>query len=893
MRIVGILCIMMLAMPSSGLAESARVGTSGGVSLKEAKISMSLSVAYPGWKFRSTAADLKPTLHAVPWKLLASDGKRVVVKGLTEGECIGDNACKVAFNGKVIDDVDVLEAFVSIKLPTESYAGGQVVVDGMPIMLPRDFPGSSALSSGHLKQLCFIDSVGNETARMVLDEHCDFKLQDNREWNGTDFTLRLYCSLKEGRLASGDELSRVITIEAPSELRLNIGECRIEQGKEWIPLSSSIDMREGSALDFKALRGTDGFAGKYGYPVVKKGHFEFEYLPGKVQRFYGVNLVFSCNVPAEEEAERFAARLARIGYNAVRIHHHEGDLADEMTGELRPEAMRRFDAMVAACIKEGLYLTTDLYVSRKVPWRRLDVDRDGFIPVTEFKEMVLFDEKAYAEFKRFAALFLNHVNPFTGRRYAEEPALGWVSLVNEGNVGNFDMKFLVRHENQILPMWRKWLTEIKQAHPSAYADIPDSLPQAFSAIPRNEHANAFIQFLADLEAKFFNRTKSYLRDELKCRALLTNMNCWFYPAAYLFSRGNNYDYIDDHFYIDHPRFLAYDWALPSSCGNDNPFRNDTEGVPPTAVRRVFGKPFTISEYNFAAPGRFRGVGGIATGAVAALQEWDGLWRFAWSHDVEGVSQVKKSNYFDMSGDPLGLAAERASVCLFLRRDMEPLDDSACYVLPEKEVRSNLSVRGDPAQFPGRLGWQKKVGLGIGDAFPGVSEIGRYPNKVLLEGDVVGSSVRIDSKRGSFVLETPRTSGGFAENGTIKAGSLTAKLQGVAATVWASALDDSPLESSSRVLVTHLTEVQNAQSVFDDDERTILLDWGRLPHLMRAGVANIALRTEKKNATVWCLASDGARRSVIPSSVDDGYLRFVADIAREQSDATYLYEIILY
>lgn len=892
-RLVQIICRTVVFLPAATLfcrAESARIGISGCLSLKDAKISFSPAMAYPGWKFRSATVDRRPVARGVPWKILSADGSHVIVEGDTQVERVDANACTVVFRGKAVHDADVLESFVSLKLPTDRYAGGKMVASGRRVDLPQDFSGRSILASGSAESLFFSDSSGKTALRISLDGPCAFKLQDNREWNGTDFSLRLFWPLKGRRILSGMTIARTVGLRTPDALDLDHGTCRIEPGADWIPLTPSIDMREGSALDFRAFRGTEGPAGAYGYPVVRKGHFEFERLPGKPQRFYGANLVFSCNVPPEDESPRFAARLARIGYNAVRIHHHEVELVDETTGDLCAGAMRRFDALVAACIKEGLYLTTDLYVSRKVPWKRIGIDRKGFVPVAEFKELALIDGKAYMEFKRFAALFLNHVNPFTGRRYAEEPALGWLSLVNEGNIGNFDMKFLARHEGKVLPAWRRWLAENRRRRPDIYADVPETLPRTFASVPRSGHGNAFIHFLTDLETAFVERMKSFLRDELGCRALVTDMNCWFYPAAYLVSRGRNLDYVDDHFYIDHPRFLARDWALPSSCGNDNPFRDGTEGVPPPAVRRVFGKPFTISEYNFAAPGRFRGVGGIATGAVAALQDWDGLCRFAWSHDAEGVSRAKKLGYFDMSGDPLGLAAERASICLFLRRDLPPLTDTACYVLSSEDVRSQLSVADNPAQFPARIAWRTKVGLSVDAKLPGSREIGRYPGKVRLAATAKAGPVAIDPQKGSFVIVTPRTAGGFAEDGTIVAGPLTADLGKTSATVWASGLDDLPLESSRRVLVTHLTEIQNTGSVFDDDARTVLLDWGTLPHLMRAGRAAVSLETKNARATVWGLASDGTRRYEVPFRLANGILRFTADVARDRSDATCLYEI---
>ena len=122
-----------------------------------------------------------------------------------------------------------------------------------------------------------------------------------------------------------------------------------------------------------------------------------------------------------------------------------------------------------------------------------------------------------------------------------------------------------------------------------------------------------------------------------------------------------YDYVDNHFYVDHPQFLARSWSLPSRCDNGNPVL--TPKLAPLAVEetRQKGQPFTVTEWNFSGPGMFRGVGGIMTGAIAALQDWDGLWRFAYSHNLDGMrDRAGMCGYFDVASDPLGQAGDRAS-----------------------------------------------------------------------------------------------------------------------------------------------------------------------------------------------------------------------------------------
>ena len=113
---------------------------------------------------------------------------------------------------------------------------------------------------------------------------------------------------------------------------------------------------------------------------------------------------------------------------------------------------------------------------------------------------------------------------------------------------------------------------------------------------------------------------------------------------------------------------------------------------------------------------------------------------------------------------------------------------------------------------------------------------------------------------------------------------------LSATVWASSLDGAPLVESSRILLTHLTNVQNSGTKYADEALTILLDWGRLPHLMRRGTAEIELRVAPGDWKVRRLSPSGRVLGEIPSRYSDGVLRFTAKTAWDETSATYLYEL---
>ena len=82
----------------------------------------------------------------------------------------------------------------------------------------------------------------------------------------------------------------------------------------------------------------------------------------------------------------------------------------------------------------GIYATTNLFVSRPVPWRDIGEDRDGNVPCALYKTLVGCHDGAFADWCRWARAFLEHVNPYTGRAAKDEPGMPLISLINEGTL---------------------------------------------------------------------------------------------------------------------------------------------------------------------------------------------------------------------------------------------------------------------------------------------------------------------------------------------------------------------------------------------------------------------------------------------------------------------------
>jgi hypothetical protein len=722
-------------------------------------------------------------------------------------------------------------------------------------------------------------------------------------------------------------------------------------GADWIPLRPELDIEPGSALDFSQQGFADAPAGKHGRVLARPdGSFAYADSPRTPRRFYGVNLCFGAQYLAKEEADRVAERLLRLGYNAVRIHHYESELTrgQSPTTTLNPQKLEQLDYLLAACIRRGLYLTTDLFVSRSVPWREIGIDREGRVPMDTFKILVPVHDGAFANWQQFTRAFLTHTNPYTARTYAAEPALAWLSLINEGTFGNFHRE--VRTFPEWTRAWNRWLAS-RYASPTALAAVWGSElkagehpAQGTVALPENLRGDGLrardcIAFYSDTERDMVQRLRRFLRDELGCHALLSNANSWTYFATDQGARAV-YDYVDDHFYVDHPQFLEGPWRLPSKCPNTSPLAEGASGGRSKSFTRLLDKPFTITEYNYSGPGRFRGVGGILTGALGALQGWGGIWRFAYAHSREALLAPAHMGYFDVASDPLSQAAERASLCLFLRGDLRPALHRLALVMSEADLAKPAAripalqprwhwsawITGVgtyytpspdaklPCDIALPLGWQTPASSWraprVEPLNPYTLEDAQLLATLKTHGIVSGDNptdparkvfrsetgeVTIDGAGDRLVLDTPRTGGGYAPaGGLVEATQAGVRFQvlGSDATLWVSALDREPIRKSRRLLVTHLTDLQNTGIQYRETTRQTLLAWGQLPYLVRAGKAQVAIAlASPAKLRVWALTPGGKRLAEVPATVEAGALHFTADVAGDPSaGARMLYEV---
>ncbi len=133
---------------------------------------------------------------------------------------------------------------------------------------------------------------------------------------------------------------------------------------------------------------------------------------------------------------------------------------------------------------------------------------------------------------------------------------------------------------------------------------------------------------------------------------------------------NTFDFVENHGYHDHPEFTGTAFASDTINHNKSVLADLSEllryGVP-----RIFGKPFMFTEWNFCYPNRYRSESGPVVGAYAALQDWDGIFRFEYSGMKATAFGETHTWAFNTVCDPLQLLSDRIAALFFLRQDVKP------------------------------------------------------------------------------------------------------------------------------------------------------------------------------------------------------------------------------
>ena len=711
---------------------------------------------------------------------------------------------------------------------------------------PRNLPNAQVGWKGRNR----LAEVGLYVSRIPLEERAVRRIEfhsQNQVW--------MIVAASIGTLVPPEESAKIV----------------IREGKEWRALPYTPAVEKGSIADFSRL--LDAPAGKYGFLTVKNGHFEFEKRPGVPVRFWGCNLCSSAQYDSRAATLQLLDHIARSGFNVIRLHHFDDLLVERNNlpqDRIRPDRMDQLDFLFAEAKKRGIYVTLDLFTLRK--WAK--IPKYGQLSGNQYKVLCYFDPDVRQDLIRFARTLLDHRNPYTSLRWAEDPALIFLNLVNEGTLPVLVPRADAVGKKAVEQAFRIYLREMH------LEETPEN---------RKRHFDAFLFRTGE---EFFSELKTVLRS-LGVRVPLSDQN---YETPLPGTR-NLYDYVDVHFYWAHPRPLSRGAEeLPNFTSNLSAVAAAAGGIRDVFRHALDGKPMVISEWNYCYPNSYIFEGPLLAGAYAALQDYDGLIQFYYTGKA-GQEAKPELGPFLIGTNPMMRLASRCGALLFLRNDVSAAPLSALTTekaagligtrLPlmtrirqrTENSSADLPLILAPSETPDRKTW---IRHGKEDSFfadltrAGVVPPGKAQGEktVSTTGELV-----LDPEQGTFHVAAERSEAlVLPEKKSFSGKRMRVRNGSAPAAFFLASADDRPLPESRRLLLMHLTDVKCDGQTFADRERTIQEkagDPGKM--LLRRNRAELFLKLPREFRIFAC-DSSGKRLFELP--VDgrerDGTVRLILD-----------------
>ena len=718
----------------------------------------------------------------------------------------------------------------------------------------------------------------------------------NRSCSRIGLFLTRYDFGKSGRVrelklsSTGKSVWMIVAASlSPDEIPLQLGappKLVITAGKEYQPIRNNKRIIPGSILDFSRFQSAP--AGKFGRVRNIDGRLEFEKRPGKAIRFYGGNICINALFAVASQQEKMARHMAQSGYNLARLHHFDRDLPVREGNDstrLDPKKFERLDYLLKQLRDHGIYTIIDLFTLRTLRPGEIAELPNRAVAFNEFNALVFVSESAMRNWERFAENFLNHVNPHTGLAWKDDPSILSISLVNENTIDAAYRDAPITH--------------------SIYAERFEQYCRENSLIVTSmNRERLWHRFLLDLQHRAYHRQHDFLR-RLGVKALLTDQN--YCSSRFATLLREPFDLVETHSYWNHPRFIAGGWAPPSMVDNRSAITMFGGNFLNCAADRLFGKPFSLSEWDFCNPYDYAAEGAFLVGAYGALQNWNMVCRFdytTWGSTMDREETVL--DYFDIVNDPVRLLSERAGALFFARGDVAASQLKLPLLIDKKEMLERDSWRKDYPEDLRKMALICQVGSVITTKGRAVPEIGNVDATLQAGMLPPGSYDRVaqrftsstgelilNAKQGTFQVITPRSEAALLPEGKRSAGNclLVSNRHGFGAFL-AAAMDDAELRSSRRILLLHLTESRNSGQTFSSAEKEVMESWGTLPLLVRHGEAEITIRGDFRQHKLYAVDLTGARRQQLPLLCNDGKrLMFTASVLRNPAEPTLVYELV--
>lgn len=697
---------------------------------------------------------------------------------------------------------------------------------------------------------------------------------------------------------------------------------------EWVESDiSEIAVKEGSVLDVSKDFNDDP-SGAFGRVIVsKKGKFAFEKRQNAKLKFHGTVWYMAGETgKTVEETKRNLSELCKIakrqGYNLLRFHTTDYICSTDPQKVL--EGFDLYDWLIAQAQKNGIYL--NLLIGNNIFKNNDDWD-DRFS--TKIK-MIMGDPQTREKWKTHAKNQLEHINPYTGLAWKDDPTFMGMEFWNEMD--------LFTSYSRLSPQAVAFTnSEFVKFLKSKYADVDElnksgkllnKKYKSFDEIDfRKERTSSeFANLLQAKNREFRDFCENVVKNEIGYKGLIYQYNCnRTVNLAYM--SAEIADYMALNIYYTHPSAFM---SIGSTVSMKSSLDSFAEHMRAGMTHKVSNRPICLTEYNHCHWNPFKHEGGIVFGAYAALQDFDGMV----AHSDAVKTGAKINNFlgsFGINNSPVMRANEFLTYCMFVRGDVKKSKNKIELFFPKDYIEnSNFMMHGvndeqsklslicgfstsfEGAKTPKALKRVKtkspnlriqpvgaseahtaqnfaSTGTNVGDIF----NLEAFVNKMREDGIIPADNMTtpsqgvfqsdtgeivMDAKNSKISVITPRTEAIAFKKGRENLASLNSVESTTPCSVGVCSMDKNPLAESKSIVLVYATDNINADMRLSENRQALLKNANsKSKVLLKRGKLSAKLKVAPDtNFKLFALKYNGERIAEIPSSIKDGMLKIEID-----------------
>ncbi len=614
-------------------------------------------------------------------------------------------------------------------------------------------------------------------------------------------------------------------------------------------------------------------AGKHGFLGINDRDFVFE--DGTKAKFWGVNINGAACFPEHDYAKVFARRLAKMGVNLVRFHQldsewHTPNIFGTVKGKrytnghLDPVCMEKLDYLVYCLKEEGIYLYLDMITYRK--FRSDEGVANAHALKDSAKPASIFNRRLIELQKEFCDEIWNHYNPYTKKKYCDDPAFVLTEITNECDLfTNFKADTIVEpYKTEFLGMLDAWFKK-------------NGIDRSASDVDLDSKTDLdFINFRVELQKAFFSEMTDYMRS-IGVKIPITGTN-------WLNNLGLYLSHLDCDFLDMHPYFYDWRWGeFEKRCMNKGISQLNGSYVRSNGGMIHEHKPTYVSEWDMPWPNERRAESVIYSAALGMYQGWSGWAIHTYSYTTR-LNDVKILGS-EVSAPKIGNVPYRQGVFATWNDPAKiGLFYHAALITRRGDVKQGKNfykiTYNDPTSWePDKLAKNFEKHKFVLD-MEGNSTLPELPEPNDEPAISDTGEIYKDYKKELGYIDTDMTKcvyGSLLKNGTVELDKMKVTCKNDYAVIAMSSLSDKPLSETDNILLTTIGRAENTDAKFIGE---LMTDIGKAPVILENIEATIDLETKQSDMSVWAISAEGYYIGTVPTEYKDGKLTFrVGEVSR--------------